>query len=96
VALIAKELRTQKKEQLNTRIDPEVLEMLRSYCEFVDSSLHYVVERALRYTFHKDKEFQAWLLHKRTTGDRNREEDGSIEAANASLGSQSRGTERRC
>jgi hypothetical protein len=59
VALIAKEPPVEKKEQLNIRIDPTVGEMLRSYCEFIASGQHYVVEQALRYTFGRDKEFKA-------------------------------------
>ncbi|MCP5111204.1 MAG: hypothetical protein GY953_10245 [bacterium] len=66
--LIAKEPPTVKKEVLSVRIEPAVLELLRRYCEFIDSGQHYVVERALQYTFHKDREFQVWLRRNGTTG----------------------------
>jgi hypothetical protein len=69
VALITKEPPVEKKDQLNIRIDP-VGDLLRSYCELIDSGQHYVVEQALRYTFGRDKEFQAWLKRNRTTGKR--------------------------
>jgi hypothetical protein len=79
VALIAKEPPVEKKEQLNLRIDPAVGELLHSYCEFIDSGANYVVEQALRYTFGRDKEFQAWLKRNRTTGktERHNETEGA-------------------
>jgi len=56
------EARPRKKVLFTGRVDPSVVEMLRAYCEFLNSSRqHHVVERLLRYAFSRDKEFQAWL-----------------------------------
>ena len=84
MALIEKEAPVIKKEQLNVRVDPGVARMLRSYCEFIESGQHHVVEQALEYTFGKDKEFQAWLKRNGTTkgGRENRGE--KTDAATAS------------
>src|SRR5262245_2128874 len=84
MALIAREPPVEKKEQLNVRIDPTVGELLRSYCEFIASGQHYVVEQALRYTFDRDKEFQAWLKHNRTTGESKRKSGNEAGGAESS------------
>ena len=59
--LIEREFIPPKKEQLNIRLAPDVLETLNRYCVFLNSSQNYVVEQALGYMFGKDREFQAWL-----------------------------------
>jgi len=68
--LIDPELQPVKKDQVTLRLDPDVVETLRNYCEFLNgSSLHHVVEQILRYGFARDKEFQSWLeQHKITLG----------------------------
>ncbi len=66
--LIDREFIPPKKEQLNTRLDPEVIGMLNRYCVFLNSSQFYVVEQALRYMFTKDRDFQTWLSTQETTG----------------------------
>ena len=60
--LIEPETQPMKNEQLNVRIDPEVVATLRNYCEFLkSSSQHHVVEQSLRYVFGRDTDFQSWL-----------------------------------
>lgn len=66
--LIDREFIPPKKEQLNVRVDPDVMEMLNRYCVFLDSGQHYIVEQALRYMFTKDRDFQTWLSTQETTG----------------------------
>ena len=61
MALILKEPVLPKKEQLNIRLDPEVIEKLESYCTFIESTQNYVIQQLLLYTFRKDKEFQRYL-----------------------------------
>ena len=66
--LIEPETQPMKKEQLNVRIDPEVVATLRNYCEFLkSSSQHHVVEQSLRYVFGRDTDFQSWLEQSRAT-----------------------------
>ena len=60
--VIEPEDKPRKKALFTARVDPGVVEMLRAYCEFLNSSSqHHVVEQLLRYAFSRDKEFQAWL-----------------------------------
>lgn len=60
--VIEPEDKPRKKALFTARVDPSVVEMLRAYCEFLNSSSqHHVVEQLLRYAFSRDKEFQAWL-----------------------------------
>ncbi len=67
--LIEREFIPPKKEQLNVRVDPDVVEMLNRYAAFLNSGQRYVVEQALRYMFAKDSDFQTWLSTQETTGD---------------------------
>ena len=61
MALIEKQVIPPKKEQLTIRLDPGTIAMLERYAEFIESSLHYVIEESLAFTFRKDREFQEWL-----------------------------------
>jgi hypothetical protein len=56
-----------KKEQLTFRLDPEVLHLRDSYCEFISSTQNNVLEQALLVVFHRDRDFQTWLETKATT-----------------------------
>jgi hypothetical protein len=67
MALIEKEFVPPKREQINIRLNPDTLETLERYCRFISSSQNYVVEQSLRLTFNKDRAFQEWLRHNRTT-----------------------------
>jgi len=79
-ASIHEEPKPPKGEQLAVRLNPDTLEMLESYCEFINSSTYYVVEEALRYTFRKDKELQQRLLLHGTTGRKRKAEPKAPEA----------------
>ncbi len=59
--MIEPEDKPRKKALFTTPVDPSVVEMLRVYCEFLNSSQHHGVEQFLRYAFSRDKEFHAWL-----------------------------------
>ncbi len=71
--LIDREFVPPKKEQLNVRVDPDVMEMLNRYCAFLESGQHYVVEQALRYMFTKDRDFQTWLTTQETTEEKGKD-----------------------
>ena len=60
--VIEPEAKPRKKVLFTARVDPSVVETLRAYCEFLNSSSqHHVVEQRLRYVFNRDPEFPAWL-----------------------------------
>ena len=62
-----------KKVVFSARVDPSVVEMLRAYCDFLNSSSqHHVVEQLLQYAFNSDAEFQAWPEQHGTTRRRER------------------------
>ena len=67
MALIEKQVVLAKKEKLSVRLDPRTVELLERYAAFIESSLHYVIEQSLAYTFRKDREFQDWLERTGTT-----------------------------
>jgi predicted transcriptional regulator len=73
MALIAKERIPPKREQINIRLNPDVLEMLDNYCRFIESSQNYVVEQSLRYTFDRDRAFAEWLTQNETTGEKTKD-----------------------
>ena len=61
MASIAPQPKAPAKEQFTVRLEVPVATMLRSYCEFIESTQDYVLNQALRLTFEKDRTFQAWL-----------------------------------
>ena len=66
--VIDPERKPAKKVVFATRLDPRVVEKLRTYCEFLDcSSQHHVVEQLLEFAFRSDADFQAWLERHGTT-----------------------------
>ena len=65
--LIEREFIAPKKGQLNIRVDPDVMETLERYAEFLSSGQNYVVEQALRYLFAKDRDFANWLATSRVS-----------------------------
>lgn len=77
MALIQKEFVPPKKEQISIRLNPDTLELLEQYCRFIESTANYVVEASLRLTFTKDRSFQEWLIHNRTTGGKSKQKDES-------------------
>jgi hypothetical protein len=67
--LIEQEIIPPKKEQFTLRLDPEALELVECYARFIHSGQNYVIEKSLRYTLSKDRDFQQWLPQNRTTGE---------------------------
>jgi hypothetical protein len=55
------------------RLDPELVELVECYARFIHSGQNYVIEKSLRYTFSKDRDFQQWLTNNRTTGEKAKE-----------------------
>jgi hypothetical protein len=68
MALIRKEIVPPQKAQISIRLNPDAMGLLEQYCRFIEGSPNYVVESSLRLTFAKDRSFQEWLLHDRSTG----------------------------
>jgi hypothetical protein len=48
------------RQTLNIRLDREQSETLKQYAEFLSSTRDYVIDRALRMVFSRDKEFMLW------------------------------------
>jgi len=71
--VIEPEPKPAKKVVFTARLDPRVVETLRAYCDFLNSSSqHHVVEQLLQYAFSSDTEFQAWLEQHGNTRRRDR------------------------
>jgi predicted transcriptional regulator len=51
------------REAVTVKLDKAVIDQLKQYAEFIDSTQEHVVNEALALTFKKDKDFQDWLLH---------------------------------
>src|SRR5579884_1714921 len=49
-----------KEEAITIRLDCEVIDDLKLYAEYLESSQNYVVCQVLRKAFRKDKDFAAW------------------------------------
>jgi hypothetical protein len=49
------------REALTVKLDKSIVEQLKLYAEFIDSTQEHVVNEALGLTFRKDKEFLEWL-----------------------------------
>jgi hypothetical protein len=49
------------REAVTVKLDKAVIDQLKLYAEFIDSTQEHVVNEALALTFKKDKEFQDWL-----------------------------------
>ncbi len=60
MALIEKKLVTER-ETASYKLDRATVELVRSYSEFIGSPQEHVVNEALLFVFHKDKEFNNWL-----------------------------------
>jgi hypothetical protein len=67
--LIASQVKKQR-EPVTVKLDKVVIEQLRLYAKFIDSTQEHIVNEALALTFRKDKDFQDWLesQEKRTDG----------------------------
>ncbi len=49
------------REAVTVKLDKSVVEQLKLYATFIDSTQEHVVNEALALTFRKDKAFQGWL-----------------------------------
>lgn len=49
------------REAVTVKLDRTIIDQLKLYAEFIDSTQEYVVNEALALTFKRDKEFQKWL-----------------------------------
>jgi hypothetical protein len=49
------------REAVTVKLDKSVVEQLKLYATFIDSTQEHVVNEALALTFRKDKAFQDWL-----------------------------------
>jgi predicted transcriptional regulator len=49
------------REAVTVKLEKAVVDNLKLYAEFIDSTQEHVVNEALALTFKKDKEFQQWL-----------------------------------
>jgi predicted transcriptional regulator len=61
-------IQTQQKksrEAITVKLDKAVVEQLKLYAKFIDSTQEHVVNEALVLTFRKDKEFQDWTAERK-------------------------------
>ena len=49
------------REAITVKLDKTVVDQLKLYATFIDSTQEHVVNEALALTFRKDKDFQDWL-----------------------------------
>jgi predicted transcriptional regulator len=49
------------REAITVKLDKSVVDQLKHYAAFIDSTQEHVVNEALALTFRKDKDFQDWL-----------------------------------
>lgn len=48
------------REAVTVKLDKTIIDELKLYAEFIDSTQEHVVNEALGLTFKKDKDFQEW------------------------------------
>ena len=49
------------REAVTVKLEKSIVEQLKLYANFIDSTQEHVVNEALALTFRKDKDFQDWL-----------------------------------
>ena len=49
------------REAVTVKLDKAVIDQLKLYASFIDSTQEHVVNEALALTFRRDKEFQDWI-----------------------------------
>ncbi len=49
------------RETVTVKLDKAVVDQLKAYATFIDSTQEHVVNEALAFIFSKDKQFQDWL-----------------------------------
>jgi len=65
MALIAAQTK-KVREAVTVKLDKSVVEQLKLYAVFIDSTQEHVVNEALLLTFRKDKDFQDWIASQKT------------------------------
>ena len=58
------------REAVTVKLDKDVVEQLKLYSAFIDSTQEHVVNEALALTFRKDKAFQDWTEKQKKGGTR--------------------------
>jgi predicted transcriptional regulator len=53
------------REAVTVKLDKVVIDQLRLYAEFIDSTQEHVVNEALALTFRRDKDFQDWMSERK-------------------------------
>jgi predicted transcriptional regulator len=59
VALIPSQVK-KNREAVTVKLDKSVIDQLKLYAEFIDSTQEHVMNEALALTFRKDRDFQKW------------------------------------
>ena len=54
------------REAVTVKLDKSVIDQLKLYAVFIDSTQEHVVNEALVLTFRKDKDFQDWIASQKT------------------------------
>jgi len=57
------------REAVTVKLDKTIIQQLKLYAEFIDSTQEHVVNEALALTFKKDKEFQNWLAKRKESSE---------------------------
>lgn len=57
------------REAVTVKLEKSIIDQLKLYSEFIDSTQEHVVNEALALTFRKDRDFQEWV-EKRSEGSR--------------------------
>jgi hypothetical protein len=70
-----------KNTTVQIRLEEEMKFKLDRYAQFIEASPSYVVAEALKLVFHKDDQFNVWLLKHPSDGDETDIEDDSVEDA---------------
>ncbi len=58
------------REAITVKLDKPVVEQLKLYSSFIDSTQEHIVNEALALTFRKDKAFQDWMEKQKKAGAR--------------------------
>lgn len=66
MALLQKIEKRPPKETLSIRLDPNLIELLDEYCNFIGGGRQNVIQSALTYIFEKDGDFQVWLKQRKS------------------------------
>lgn len=53
------------REAVTVKLDKAIIDQLKLYAEFIDSTQEHVVNESLSLTFRRDKEFQEWSTRRK-------------------------------